>query len=180
MAKEKHHWLTCIKQIAYATAAGLGVYMASVYILAALFEKSRTLRDIAAYVFLMAAYILFFYRFHAHDRLDTYAQHTDKFDMRKELLAYIRSEDRVLFLIYAICAVATDLSGVITQYAPANMIALVTMPAQGPWILFEKPILCTVLSIGYSFTVACVIALVRSRKIYVEKQILKHKKKNQS
>ena len=132
MAQTKTYWLTCLKQIACATGAGLGVYMASVYILAAIFEKSRTLRDIAAYFFLMAAYILFFYRFHAHDRLDTYAEHTDKFDVKKEWLAYVRSEDKVLFLMYGICAVATDLSGVITRYAPGNFIALMTMPSRDP------------------------------------------------
>jgi len=140
-------------------------------------RKSRTLRDIAAYFFLMATYILFFYRFHAHDRLDTYAEHTDKFDVKKEWLAYVRSEDKVLFLMYGICAVATDLSGVITRYAPGNFIALMTMPSQGPWILFEKPILCTLISFAYSFIVACVIALVRSRKIYVEKANLKARKR---
>ena len=64
----------------------------------------------------------------------------------------------------------------ITQYSPANMIALVTMPAQGPWILFEKPILCTVLCIGYSFTVACIIALIRSRKVYKDEWIGKKRR----
>ena len=164
---KKNYWLTCIKHIAFAALAAFAVYMASVLFLAAMFENSKTLRFIAAYVFLMVAYALFFYRFHAHDRLDTYAEHTDRFDWKRELLAYIRSEDKTLFLIYGISAILADVSGVITNYAPTNLFGA-TMFYLGPWLDLHIPILCSILGIVYSSTVACVIALLRSRKVYRE------------
>jgi hypothetical protein len=157
----------CLKHIVSASLAAFAVYMASVFILAAIFEHNKTVRLIAAYVFLMVAYALFFYRFHAHDRLDTYAEHTAKFSWTKELVAYTRSEDKVLFLIYGISAVVTDVSGVVTQYAPTNPIGI-TMFYLGPWLDLHIPVLCSLVGFVYSFSVACVIALLRSRKIYQE------------
>ena len=174
MGKKKNYWLTCVKHIAFAALAAFAVYMASVLILAAVFEKSQTLRLIVAYVFLMVTYALFFYRFHAHDRLDTYAEHTDRFDWKRELLAYVRSEDKTLFLIYGISAVLGDVSGVITNYAPTNLFGA-TMFYLGPWLDLHIPILCSILGFVYSSAVACVIALLRSRKIRLEETTVKHR-----
>lgn len=153
--------------IVKASLAALGVYFASVYILAAIFEKSKTLRFIAAYIFLMAAYAIFFYRFHAHGRLDTYAEHTDKFSAKKELLAYIRSEDKKLFIIYVVSAVVTDISGIVTQYAPTNPFGF-SMFFLGPWLDLHIPALCAIIGSVYSVALACVLAIIRSRKIYRE------------
>ena len=177
MKNEKKWWLTCVKHIALAALAALGVYMASVLILAAIFEKSKTARFIAAYVFLMVAYALFFYRFHEYNRLNTYAEHTDKFHWKRELVAYLRSEDKVLFLIYGISAVVTDISGVVTQYAPANPFGFITMFYLGPWFDLQIPALYSILGFVYSSIVACVLALLRSRKIYLEESGLLPKKK---
>ena len=176
MKKEKNWWLMCIKHIAFASFAAFAVYMASVFILAAIFEHNKTVRLIAAYVFLMVAYALFFYRFHAHDRLDTYAEHTDKFNWRRELLAYIRSEDKILFMIYGISAVVADISGVVTQYAPTNLLGL-TMFYLGPWLDLHIPGLSATIGFVYSFAIACVLALIRSRKIHLEESGRKAKKK---
>ena len=176
MTKGKNWWLTCVKHIVFAALAAFAVYMASALFLAAIFEHNKTVRFMAAYVFLMIAYALLFYRFHAHDRLHTYVEHIDKFSWKKELVAYVRSEDKALFLIYAISAVVSDVSGVVTQYAPTNPFGL-TMFYLGPWLDLHIPVLSSILGFVYSFVVACVIALIRSRKIYLEESGSKSKKK---
>ena len=77
MVKEKNPWLACLKHIVIASLATFGVYMASVYLLAAIFEgeDKRTLRNLVAYAFIMVFYAFFFYRFRECNRLNTYAEH---------------------------------------------------------------------------------------------------------
>ena len=176
MSKNKNPWISCLLDIVKASLAALVVYFGSVLFLAAMFEKSKTLRFLAAYVFLMAAYAIFFYRFHAYNRLDTYAEHTDKFSIKKELLAYIRSDDKCLFTIYVVSAVVTDISGIITQYAPANPFGL-CMFFLGPWLALHIPALCAMIGSVYSIAVACIVAVIRSRKIYRDERNAKINKK---
>lgn len=176
MSKNKNPWISCLLDIVKASLAALVVYFGSVLFLAAMFEKSKTLRFLAAYVFLMAAYAIFFYRFHAHDRLDTYAEHTDKFNIKKELLAYIRSDDKCLFIIYVVSAVVTDISGIVTQYAPTNPFG-VSMFFLGPWLYLHIPALCAIIGSVYSIAVACIVAIIRSRKIYLKENGLLKKRK---
>lgn len=178
MGKKKNYWLTCVKHIAFASLATFGVYMASSLLIAAIFEgdDKKDLRFLAAYLFMMAAYAVFFYRFHEYNRLDTYAEHTGKFDLKKELLAYIRADGKYLFIIYGICAVVTDISCVVLQYSPKNFVGLLTTFCLGPWPNNIKiPVVCAVVCFVYASAVACVLALLRSRKIRLEETTVKHR-----
>ncbi len=170
MTKEKNPWLACLKHIVIASLATFGVYMASSLLIAAIFEgdDKKDLRFLAAYIFMMAAYVIFFYRFHEYNRLDTYAEHTGKFSLKRELLAYIRADGKYLFIIFAVCAVVTDVSVMILGYNTPNPIAAATMFCLGPWIEIYLPVLCSVLCFVYASAVACILAMLRSRKIYQE------------
>ena len=171
MTKEKNPWLACLKHIVIASLATFGVYMASSLLIAAIFEgdDKKDLRFLAAYIFMMAAYAIFFYRFHEYNRIDTYAEHTDKFSLKKELLAYIRADGKYLFIIYGICAVVTDISCVVLQYSPQNFVGLLTSFCLGPWAgVIHIPVVCSVLCFVYASAVACVLAMLRSHKIHQE------------
>ncbi len=177
MTKEKNPWLVCLKHIVIASLATFGVYMASSLLIAAIFEgeDKKDLRFLAAYIFMMAAYAVFFYRFHEYNRLDTYAEQAGKFDLKRELLAYIRSEGKVLFIIFAVCAVATDVSVMILGYDTPNPIATVTVFCLGPWSDIHLPVVCSILCFVYASAVASVLAMLRSRKIYQEELNAKKK-----
>ncbi len=171
MTKEKNPWLTCLKHIVIASLATFGVFMACSLLIAAIFEgeDKHDLRFLVSYLFMMAAYAIFFYRFHEYNRIDTYAEHTDKFSLKRELLAYIRADGKYLFIIYGICAVVTDISCVVLQYSPKNFVGLLTSFCLGPWPNNIKiPVVCAVVCFVYASTVACVLAMLRSRKIYQE------------
>ena len=171
MTKEKNPWLACLKHIVIASLATFGVYMASSLLIAAIFEgdDKKDLRFLAAYIFMMAAYVIFFYRFHEYNRIDTYAEHTGKFSLKRELLAYIRADGKYLFIIFAVCAVVTDVYVMILGYNTPNPIATVTMFCLGPWAgVIHIPVVCSVPCFVYASAVACILAMLRSRKIYQE------------
>ncbi len=170
MAREKNPWLVCLKHIVIASLATFGVYMASALLIAAIFEgeDKKDLRFLAAYIFMMVFYAIFFYRFHEYNRLDTYAEYTGKFDLKKELPAYIRSEGKVMFIIFGICAVVTDVSVMILGYNTPNPIATATMFCLGPWVDIYIPVVCSILCFVYASAVASVLAMLRSHKVYRE------------
>ena len=175
---KKNPYLVCLKHIVIASLATFGVYLASYVLIAAIFEgdEKKDLRFLVAYLFMMAAYAIFFYRFHEYYRLDTYAEHGGKFDLKKELFAYIRADGKYLFIIYGICAVVTDISCVVMQYAPQNFVGLLTTFCLGPWANNIKiPVVCAVVCFVYASAVACVLALLRSRKIRLEETTVKRR-----
>ena len=45
----------------------------------------------------------------------------------------------------------------------------------GPWLDLHIPILCSILGFVYASAVACVLALLRSRKIRLEETTVKHR-----
>jgi hypothetical protein len=113
-------------------------------------------------------------RFHEYNRLDTYAEHAGKFDLKRELLAYIRADGKFLFIIYGICAVVTDISCVVLQYSPKNFVGLLTSFCLGPWAgVIHIPVVCSVLCFVYASAVACVLAMLRSRKVSQEDTMAK-------
>ena len=170
MTKEKNPWLACLKHIVIASLATFAIYMASALLIAAIFEgeDKKALRDLVAYVFMMVFYAIFFYRFHEHNRLRTYAEHAGEFSLKRELLAYIRADGKFLFIIFAVCAVVTDVSVMILGYNTPNPIAGATTFCLGPWVAIYLPVLCSVLCFVYASAVACILAMLRSRKVYQE------------
>ena len=166
MAKEKNPWLVSLKHIILASLADLGVYAASAILLVAVFEGHRTLLDMVCFVFLMVFYAVFFYRFHMYSRINTYAEHTERFDLKAELLGFIRADGKSILIIYGICAVVTEISVIVTNGSPKNPIAAMCMFPIGPFMLLPIPVLRSVICFVYAAAVLCGLALLRSYRIY--------------
>ncbi len=169
MAKEKNLWLACLKHIIIASLATFGVYMASAYLVAAIFEgeDKRTLRDLVAYAFMMVFYAVFFYRFREYNRISTYMEHTERFDLKGELMAFLRADGKIVLAIYGIAAIATEISFFIFPSPTPNPVATVCLFALGPFsALIPVPVLRSALCFVYAAAVACVLAMLRSRKIH--------------
>ncbi len=177
MSKAKQKWLICLKSIVFASLATLGVFLIGAIVIAAALSEiqNQFIRDAAVYVMTMVMYAVFFYRFHMHNRLDTYAKHTAKFDPKKELISYIHAEGKIMLAIYGIAAVVTEISALIMQNAPQNPIMFATMFCLGPWMVIKIPVLRSVIAFVYSATVLCLLALLRSRKIHEEENLKKKK-----
>ena len=81
----KKRWFVCLKSIVLASLSTLGGgTVCSLVIAAALMEfENQLLRNAILYVILMVMYAVFFYRFHMRSRFDTYAEHTDRFEVKK-------------------------------------------------------------------------------------------------
>ncbi len=160
-----------------ASLATLGVYLIGALVIAAVLMEiqNQVVRDITVYGMTMILYAVFFYRFHMHDRLNTYAKHTHKFDPKAELVAYISSEGKIMFVIYGIAAAVTEISALIMQNAPQNPIVFSTMFCLGPWMVLKIPVLRSIVAFAYASTVVCLLAVLRSRKIHEEESMRKKK-----
>ena len=128
MSRNKRLWLTCLKSIIFASLATLGIFLLSSIIIVAALEKIKYkfIRDAVVQIIMMVMYAVFFYRFHMYNRLDTYADHTDKLDLKRELIAYLRADGKIMFIIYGILAVVAELSILFTNNAPRNPIVFST------------------------------------------------------
>ena len=170
MAKKRNPWLVCLKHIILASLADLGVYIPAGFLIAAIFEgpepNKATMKDLVCFLFLMAFYAVFFYRFHMYSRINTYAEHTERFDLKAELLGFIRADGKSILIIYGICAVVTEISVIVTNGSPKNPIAAMCMFPIGPFMLLPIPVLRSVICFVYAAAVLCGLALLRSRKIH--------------
>lgn len=172
MSPPKKTWFICLKSIVYASLATFGVFLvASILIVAVLMEiENQTLRNAALFVLLMIVYALFLYRFYMHNRLDTYAEHTDKFDIKKELFSYIHSEGKIMFIIYGIAALVAEISYfVMPNPNTPNYVMTSTLFFLGPWMAMKIPVLRTVIAFVYSASLVCALAVLKSRKIHRDK-----------
>lgn len=169
MAKEKNPWLICLKHIILASLADFGVFVASSALLVAIFEgeDKQALRDLVAYVFMMVFYAIFFYRFREYNRISTYMEHTERFDPKGELMAFLRTDGKIILIIYGIATVATEISWFIFPSPTPNPIATACLFALGPFGgLLPIPVLRSMICFVYASVVLCVLTLLRSRKIY--------------
>ena len=167
MAKEKNPWLVSLKHIALASLADFGVYIPLALLTAAVFENSKLLRFMGAYVILAAFYAVFLYRFHMHPRISTYVTHGNVLDYKAELHGFLCADGKVLLTVYGILAVAHEISILALQGSPQNPVGLVcAFPLGAFWAEIPVPILRSVLAFVYASVVACGLALLRSRKIH--------------
>jgi len=169
--------LDLLKCIALASLAALGIFaLGSLVIAAVLTEiKNKSVREAVVFLLMMVMYAVFLYRFGMSNRLDTYAKHTDKFAIKKELCAYIHAEGKIMFVIYGIAAIVTEISCLVMQKAPQNPIMFVTSFFLGPWFELKIPVVRSILAFSYSAMVVCLLAILRSRKIYQEEVLAKNK-----
>lgn len=170
----------CLKSIVLASFAVLGVFLIlSIVINAALREfTNRIIRELALGSLIMVLYAVFLYRIHMYNRLDTYAEHTDVFDIKKELISYVHSEGKVMFILYGIAAAVTELSFWILPEGTKNPINFSTMFCFGLWMGIPVPVLRSIVAFAYASAVVCLLAVLRSWKIHRERLFIKEEKKN--
>ena len=88
-----------------------------------------------------------------------------------ELKAYIRAEGKYFLLIYGLCALASEIDMLIPRATVGGPVMMVCSFALNPcWGYIPIPVLRYVLACLYSFGVICVMAIIRSRKIYKEEK----------
>ena len=154
----------------FATLATLGAFVICALVIAAALNSigSKTFGNIAICVIIMATYAVFLYIFRMRNRLDTFAQHTNRFDAKKELIAYIKTEGKIMFILYGIISLVSELSylALLLMDQTRNPITFVTQFCIGPWINMAVPVLRSVVAVVYSAVIVCLLAILRSRKIY--------------
>lgn len=171
-------WLACLKSILYASLAVVGVFMLFAWVIGALFNEiaNEWLREMVLHVVMMVMYAVFFYRFRIYKRLVTYAEHTDRFEPKKEFLAYIRAEGKVMIILYGIAASVAEISCLVIAHGERNPIMFATQFFMGPWMGLNVPVVRAFVAFAYSSALVCLLAVLRSRKIYLEKLWIKQEK----
>ena len=164
-----------------STVATLGTFVVFAILIAAVLNsiKNDTVQDLAIYAIILIAYAIFLYIFRMRNRLDTYAEHTDKFDTKKELIAYIQNEGKVMFMLYGIIALVSEISFLVLflMNQARNPVTFVTQFCIGPWINMTVPVLRSVVAVVYSTVIVCLLAILRSRKIYQDDTTAKAQRK---
>ena len=166
----KQEWKRCLKCMVLAALASLAMLLATSIFLRAAFENHPMLGEIVTPVLMALAYAVCFYRFYMFDRLDTYAEHTDTFDVKAEVRAFLQGEGRIILIIYGICSVAAEIDLLIPRATPGRPVATacslcITMICG----YFPVPVLRSVLSFAVSVLIVVVLAILRSRKIHRER-----------
>lgn len=171
----KQKWFLCLKSVVFASLAVFVVFwIVSIVLVAALMEiANESVRNAVLYLILMIAYAFFLNRFHMHKWLDTFAEHTNEFSPKKELLAYLHAEGKYILLVYGIAVILTEISCWILPSNAPNLIATATMFCLGPWMILKLPILRAVIAFAYASSLLCLLAILRSRKIHMQKTMLK-------
>jgi hypothetical protein len=174
MAKKgKLTFLQCLKYFILAVAATVLINFALAYIGEAirndLFGDEPNVlwscfRDLVS----MAVYALLLYTFSMRHRIFTYATHTEKMDVKQEILAFIRADGKYFFIIYAVCAFIRILSDVM---APGPLLLvrffLSDMAMTSIFTYLKLPdVLSSLLACIYACAMVCLLALIRSRKIH--------------
>jgi len=166
----KQLWYKCLRSMVLSTVATLGTFVVFAILIAAVLNsiKNDTIQDLAINAIILIAYAIFLYIFRMRNRLDTYAEHTGKFDTKKELIAYIKNEGKIMFMLYGIIALVSEISFLVLflMNQARNPVTFVTQFCIGPWINMTVPVLRSVVAVVYSAVIVCLLAILRSRKIY--------------
>ncbi len=180
MPNSKQTWIVCLKSIVYGSLASLGIFMLFAWVIGALFNeiKIEWLRELTLHVAMMVMYAVFFYLYRFKKRLVTYTEHTDRFAPKAELIAYIRTEGKIIFLLYGFAAAVAELSCWMIPADARNPIVFATHFFMGPWMKLSVPVLRAVIAFVYSSAMVCLLAILRGRKIYVEKLWIEQEKKD--
>ena len=178
----KQLWFKCLKSIVLSTIASLGAFVVCALVIAAALNsiKNDAIQDLAIKAIIMIVYAIFLYIFRMRNRLNTYAEHTGKFDPKKELIAYIKTEGKVMFSLYGIIALVSEFSYLVLflMNQTRNPITFVTQFCMGPWVNMTIPVLRSVIAVVYSAVIVCLLAVLRSRKVYQDESVAKIERKN--
>ena len=169
MAKStrKEELSRCLRSIALSGLSAFGMYFVSSLLLMAATEDKTELRDMISSIFMALAYTICLYHFHMRDRLNTYATHSNSFDVKAELKAFLRGEGKIILMIYGICAVAAEIDLLIPRATASRPVAMVcslciTMICG----YFPIPVLRSILAFVISAVMVCLLAMLRSWKVY--------------
>ncbi len=178
----KKLWFKCLKSMVFATLASLGAFVICALVIAAALNsiKNEMMKDLAIKAIIMISYAIFLYIFRMRNRLDTYAEHTSKFDPKKELIAYVKTEGKIMFMLYGIIALVSELSFLVLflMNQTRNPVTFVTQFCLGPWINMTIPVLRSVIAFAYSAGIVCLLAVLRSKRIYRDESSAKVERKN--
>ena len=178
----KQLWFKCLKSIVLSTIASLVAFVVCALVIAAALNsiKNDAIQDLAIKAIIMIVYAIFLYIFRMRNRLNTYAEHTGKFDPKKELSAYIKTEGKVMFSLYGIIALVSEFSYLVLflMNQTRNPITFVTQFCMGPWVNMTIPVLRSVIAVVYSAVIVCLLAVLRSRKVYQDESVAKIERKN--
>ena len=170
MSKNKDSFRTCFKNVVLAGLLGLPTIMVCYLVLGAAMEyntfeeRSVALAVVMGVVNAAALYIL-----HFRNHIYTYAEHGDKFSVMAELKAYIRGEGKYFLWIYGLCALASEIDMLIPRETVGRPVATVCGFALNLiWGYVPVPVVRNLLALLYSFGMVCLLAVLRSRKVYLE------------
>ena len=171
MAKNQKPFVKCLKQVLLATLVTVVFNFVLIYILAAILNEfeSQLIRNILSDGFSMAVYAIFLYRFHLASRISTYLEHSEKLDLKGELLAYFRAEGKYVVILYGVATVFRILVSNILPASPLLLIQFfVTDMMMTPLFthLHFPMILDSVMAFVYSCALLCLLVVIRSRKIH--------------
>lgn len=180
MPEPRKTWIGCLQSIIFASLASMLVFILFAWVIGATFNEieNQTLREIILHIVMMVLYAVFFYRLRMYKRLVMYEEHADRFEPKKELLAYIRDEGRIMLALYGIAAAVAEISCWVIPVGERNPVVFTSHFFMGPWMALDVPVLRAVIAFAYSATVVCLLAVLRSRKIYLQKLWIKQEKKD--
>ena len=171
--KEKNPVLACILHVALSVLVTFVAMMLSSIIVSAVLNEfdNQIVKTLITDVIMLVVYAVSFYKFHQNDRINTYAQHTEAFDVKAEILAYLRGEGKYMFIFFGICAVLREVFGLI----PGSFVSLfgvifVDMLLNPIVNFLHIPVLSSFIAFLYACTLLCLLVLLRSRKIHEEDQ----------
>ena len=180
MRDTKQPWFACLQSIIFASLAVMLVFILFAWVIGATFNEieNQTLREVILHIVMMVMYAVFFYRFRMYKRLVMYEEHADRFEPKKELIAYIRTEGKIMFLLYGFSAAVAEVSCWMIPADTRNPITFAAQFFMGPWMGLSIPVLRAVIAFVYSSAMVCLLAVLRSRKIYWQKLWIKQEKKD--
>ncbi len=146
----------------------VAMMLSSIIVSAVLNEfDNQVVKTLISDVIMLAVYAVSFYKFHQTDRINTYAEHTEGFDPKAEILAYLRGEGKYMFIFFGVCAVLREVFGLI----PGGFISLVGMIFVDILLnsmvnFLHIPVLSSVIAFVYACALLCLLVVIRSRRIH--------------
>ena len=167
--KEKNPVRACILHVVLSVLVTFVAMMLSSIIVSAVLNEfdNQVVETLISDVIMLVVYAVSFYKFHQNDRINTYARHTEAFDVKAEILAYLRGEGKYMFIFFGICAVLREVFGLI----PGSFISLVGVIfvdiLLNPIVSFlHIPVLSSFIAFLYACALLCLLVVIRSRKIH--------------
>ena len=171
MAKNQKPFVKCLKPVLLAALVTVVFNIALSAILVAILNEfeSQLIRNLISDVFSMVIYAIFLYRFHLLPRISTYLDHSQKLDLKGELMAYFRTEGKYIAIIYG---VATLFRILVSDILPASPLAILQFFVSDMIMtpifthLYFPMILDSLMAFIYACALLCLLVVIRTRKIH--------------